>query len=175
MTWPSFDGTRLFGSVQIVGSRRVMQLLPHDSKDVLMVVLSTGRACASCLRTWPVPRRCRGPARRLSLWETEHCGSGSGCAWACLCWCWLGCAGVLCGVEWCVMCCPCGNVGSARAVARGYLGWHGPGWRSLRLRGIWHVVAGRRGGVGRESGWERGALRDPIVCNDSCKRRGIIM
>ena len=61
-----------------------------------------------------------------------------------------------------------GRRASARAVARGHLGWHGPGWRALRLRSVCHVVVGRRGGVGGERGWERGALHDPIVYNDSC-------
>ena len=74
-----------------------MQLLLHGFSCVLMVVCSTGRACASCLRTWSVPWRCRGPARRLSLWETARCSPG--CALVRMCW--PGCAGVLCAVGMC--------------------------------------------------------------------------
>ena len=41
----------------------------HSSVMVTMLVLLTGLACAPCLRTRSVPWLCRGPARRLSLWE----------------------------------------------------------------------------------------------------------
>eukprot|EP00967_Tisochrysis_lutea_P065082 scaffold84526_cov32-Tisochrysis_lutea.AAC.1 len=70
-------------------------------------------------------------------------------------WLWLCvCSTVLVGgwavLVWCAVCwdvcCLCGSVGSGRAVACGYLGRHGPGWRSLRVRGVWHVVVGWRGG-----------------------------
>ena len=71
-----------------------------------------------------------------------------------LCWCVVWCCGV---------CCLWGSGVSARAVARGYLGRHGPGWRSLRLRGVGHHLVGQRGGVGGERGGERGAFHDPIV------------
>ena len=48
--------------------------------------------------------------------------------------------------------------------------WVGMALAVGRLR---HVVVGRRGGVGGERGWERGALHDPIVYNDSCVLRSV--
>ena len=52
---------------------------------------------------------------------------------------------------------------AAWAVAREYLGWRGPGERSLRLQGVGHGLVGQRGGEGGERGGERDALHDPIV------------
>ena len=79
-----------------------MQLVLHVTSRHLLVVWLIGRACASCLRTRSVPWLCRGPARRLSLWEAARCGSG--CAWALLCWSSSCCAGMLCVVVVCAVC-----------------------------------------------------------------------
>ena len=83
-----------------------------------------------------------------------------------LCWCALG----LCGVE----------VSPVRMALWAWLGpwlagtWAGMAWlegaASCAASAIMcHVVVGRRrrDRVGGKSGWERGALHDPIVYNDS--------
>ena len=66
-----------------------------------------------------------------------------------LCWCSVRC----------VVSYPNAFGAVCRVVARGYLGWHGSGWRSLRLQGVSHGLVSHRGGGGRRE--RRGAGRAP--------------
>jgi len=129
----------------------------HASSSCLLVVCLTGRVCASCWRTRSVPRRCRGPARRLSLWESELWSCW--CAWACLCW--LSCAGVLCdSALWAV-----GTHLGPCVVARPASTWVGVALAGGRCGSRASVMAwsASAAGGGGERGGERGALHDPIV------------
>ena len=86
--------------------------------------------------------------------------------------CGLYCVGLavlaFCVLLWCVLSVWLWGFGSARGSRVPGLAWPClEGAAALRLRSVCHVVVGRRGGVGGERGWERGALHDPIVYNDS--------
>ena len=86
------------------------------------------------------------------------------CVLAGLCW---------CSVWFCVVSCPSASGAVCRVVARGYLGWHGSGWRSLRLQGVSHGLVSQRGGGGGERGRERGAHHDPIVITIVIEDKGM--
>ena len=80
---------------------------------------------------------------------------GDGALWLCLCVgltvlvCWLSCAGVLCGGEWYAVRVAVCSMGSAWAVARGYLGC----WVVMALAG------GRCCSAASGMSWWVGAVR----------------